>query len=1386
MRQPDYFERVRSEASLIWEDLEAKPELAGPWRQLFKQVQSPRHVLSELLQNADDAGATEAGVEVTGDEFIFSHNGEDFSEEQFRSLCRFGFSNKRTLHTIGFRGVGFKSTFSLGDEVRLFTPTLAVAFHQRRFTEPIWMEYLGTESGRTEIRVSVQKQQVLQELGKNLRDWSDSPASLLFFNNIRCLRILDREIRWESQGAGPIAGSEWMSVSSTPDKAYLLVRSSEDEFPEDALGEIKDERLTSEEVADLPPCRVEIVLGMEGRLFVVLPTGVLTQLPFACNAPFIQDPARMKIKDPSLSPTNGWLLKRAGELAADAMLAWVRNEALDVEDRCRAYGLLPDVNVDDSSLEGSCGAIVDEHFGARIGGKRFVLTETGSLQLAGKCMAVPRELLGVWSPAQISAGFNKDKLQVLSRFASQLDRTKLSNRGHIRTLGRPQILEVLRTTHPPRPRDWEHLLRLWEYVSGELIGVRSPNRDLRIVPARGKRVLFRASEVIRIGERRSLRGEDWEFLNPHFLAMDPAWTRFLAQQRQATETSEDEVLKRQVRLALSSLSTLGLGEASNVDRVISKVADAFLSLDPSPQVHDYARLTHIAAKLGASVPNNFQFMTQSGDLERGPLLADIDNDLDMFVVADWYKKNVLNDAYSNLGETCTQEEWRHWLRSSGSRLRTFILLSQTRSRLSGRERLRERLRHLGLRGEPQFHYRSDQFVVEDWNFPSSHWDHWKSLAGDNEGFWAALLRRILQQPTSFWSGATSARAIHLASNGHERAVTTETLTPEWIIRFRELPCFRDTWGQFRQPAEIFRRTPETEPFLGVEPFVEPELDTEATRPLLNLLGIRDKPTGPERLLERLQALTYSQPPLVPEIQKWCRSLDQLFDRCSTEEIQSIRQAFAGNKLILTEQEDWAATEEVFLNTDADGIPGTVLIHPSVRELSLWRKVGVSERPTADQAIEWLKGFPSGQRVVARDARRARSLMSGYAARIWRECEHWLNLQDEWVPVDELAYCVTAESRSVWSHLFPEVKAKTADFLPLLPGTCQDQPFSAFPTLKSVIEERIHGQSGLPIPQQKPWIAALGDGLNRIILDDPEQTERIRALAQRLALTRWQVAAGLKSVPYINGTPAGTPWNIDVHWGDDLLYVENSSTAKMARVVPQEIARTFNRTEITDAIKLCYERSPDFIDEYLESNFTLGPCREQEEHCDSEDQRDSVDKEDEESLEIEELPENHVDDGSQPGYDSDEPDKNEEGEPSPPRPPRPPGPTRPSLIERFAISCGFSMNGNGKFHHWDGRTLERTTGNTFPWQLKSGLGETLKYYWDREHCIERGPLQIDAEVWQLCQQHPALYSLVLNDTNNAPVEIKGSQLVEMTQQETLILYPAAYRLEYRGEKLLQDL
>ncbi|TIW34634.1 MAG: ATPase, partial [Mesorhizobium sp.] len=177
------------------------------------------------------AGASEAHVSIENDRFVFEHNGEDFIEAHFASICRFGYSNKRALHTIGFRGIGFKSTFSLGDRVELCTPTLAVAFERTRFTEPQWIERAQPTAGSTRVEVAIANSLLRREVEKNLDEWLKSPVSLLFFKTIRRLQIGDKAVHWQSVGPGPVAESEWMALDEKADDPFLLVRSAEEAFP---------------------------------------------------------------------------------------------------------------------------------------------------------------------------------------------------------------------------------------------------------------------------------------------------------------------------------------------------------------------------------------------------------------------------------------------------------------------------------------------------------------------------------------------------------------------------------------------------------------------------------------------------------------------------------------------------------------------------------------------------------------------------------------------------------------------------------------------------------------------------------------------------------------------------------------------------------------------------------------------------------------------------------------------------------------------------------------------------------------------------------------------------------------------------------------------------
>jgi len=1383
----------------MWDQLDADSHLAGPWHQLFRQVQSPRHVLSELLQNADDAGATEAAVSLQGDEFVFSHNGEDFEAEHFASLCRFGYSNKRALHTIGFRGVGFKSTFSLGGEVRLFTPTLSVAFRKRRFTEPVWLES-SHNSGRTEVRVPITDSHRKIELEKNLEEWFRSPASLLFFRCIRSLRIGEREVRWEPRGAGPVEDSEWMGLTTEPDKSYLLIRSEGEEFPEDALEEIRSERMLSmEEDMAFPPCRVEIVLGLEGRLFVILPTGVKTELPFACNAPFVQDPARLKIKDPETSPTNRWLLERLGKLAAGAMHGWLKRNDLPLEDRCDAYDLFPDVNREEPSIEGSCSAIVELAFESALEGQRFLLTEDKQLANWGETVAVPETVLDVWSTDQVKAFFLDAAQSILCRQIGGVARKKLIHWGCVEEREKSSILESLVSKHLPKPAS-RKLLILWEYLSSDISGYyfRQRRKDLRIFPVRGKEVLYSATELVRLGEDRLLKSQDdWEFLAPYLLVIDQNWPRFLTKQRREAEERGDQELEKRVASASAVLTALGHDQASDMSLVIGQVSKKFFSQEDC-SLEDCVRLAQLAATFGASAPDDFQFVTHDG--YRRPvsqqILADLSHDLDTFVEEDWYEEHVLADQYSSNFTSCSKPEWESWISTGRSKLLTFPPLMQGNNQVWGRERLAGVLKGRGLKGELYWPYVTSNFILSDWDFDSAQWKHWEKLAEEeeDESFWGRVLERVIKQSKDFWSKALFVKALQVATTGTRQQVTQEQLLPAWILKFRNLPCLQDTRGNYHQPAELLRRTSETESLLEVEPFVRSDLDNEAIRPLLVQLGVRDTPTGPERLLERLGTLALIENPPVYEVEKWYHRLDQMVTKCSSDELQEIKTAFETKKIILTEDKQWARAGEVFIARDDEDVPGAAVVFPGVRHLALWHKVGVEDRPTVELAINWLKSIPTGHVLSTDELRRVRSLLPRHPERIWNECEHWLNLEGEWTPISKLAYALTMQSLVAWKHLFTETKQKTADLQKLTTEICQQHPFSALPTLANSIEQRfVETLFSLPPVQHKAWLAALGLGLRRVLLENEIDTNRVRALAERLARTKWQIATGLVTIPYIGGTPAGTPRRIDVLWKESLLYVEDRSTARMAKNIAQELGRVFDRSEVVDAIKLCYDRSLEFVMEYLEENFRLSEeVQELESETDqglgereasqspgdtgvdgqlAEPDQDEATEQNSEGLspESQEALAEAADEEPDTQDDvSDEPTTTRTHQPKPPK---------LSLIERFASARGFSKDGEDRYYHSDGRSISKANGMRFPWEMYSASGDLLKCYWPKDHCIQEEPLQLAAEIWSLCEKSPGKYSLVLADAAGAPVEVSGGRLKEMCDRGELTLHPATYRLVY---------
>jgi hypothetical protein len=69
----------------------------------------------------------------------------------------------------------------------------------------------------------------------------------------------------------------------------------------------------------------------------------------------------------------------------------------------------------------------------------------------------------------------------------------------------------------------------------------------------------------------------------------------------------------------------------------------------------------------------------------------------------------------------------------------------------------------------------------------------------------------------------------------------------------------------------------------------------------------------------------------------------------------------------------------------------------------------------------------------------------------------------------------------------------------------------------------------------------------------------------------------------------------------------------------------------------------------------------------------------------------------------------------------------------------------------------------------------RYYWAKDHCLERAPLQLDADIWGLIDSHPDRYALILEGPDGGAVAVGGQELQDLLRQDALRIYPASYRL-----------
>ena len=954
------------------------------------------------------------------------------------------------------------------------------------------------------------------------------------------------------------------------------------------------------------------------------------------------------------------------------------------------------------------------------------------------------------------------------------------------------------------------------------------------------------------GRQAAIEPKDLEFVSGLINLIDPDWIEFL--RVTAKEQEADESAYRggsTIADCLAILKGVGLDTPSSTERILS-LADASIE-QTYVGFEDRKRIAHIYAATETSVPPDYTYFVQDQSLvlARNGVLIDPDGILEEVLPEATLQTTLIHESYSQASESCSTSQWQAWSLSSKSRLATLPPFQNKNADFQTKQGLEEFLTSRNTSNPTEYQYKGRaSYRLRDKIFPSSLVSHFDEMLTDDPVAWASFIALLLKGDPSQWSPSLTSPVYEVSANGNDRRAKCAPVPCEWTEQLSQRACLLDTMNRPCVPGDLLVRTPQTEPLMGVEPFVKADFDTPKNRPLLEAIGCRLTPAGPEKLLGRIKALSQMEQPPIHELAKWYEAIDKVVARSSASEIVTLQEEFKQHSLIYTQSNEWAKVDEVFRFIDQDGIPDSPTIHPAISELMMWPRIGVADRPSPELVIEWLKTLPKEKRIDAKTRRRVKGCLQTFPDKIWNECGHWLSLDDRWLPIDDFKFRSTRDRTFRTSDLFPNVQAKTADLRNLNESDRSNPYFAALPDIGQHLELRLTKKiSSVARDSSRTWFKKLGSCLSRVAIPDDDMKEKtIRSEAIRLSESVWRSMKSLQVTPYLDGEPAGQPFDADVVWNDQDLFVKDQSLVAVYKNLVDELSRPFGSQLVTDAIRACADRSDQFIEEYVNHHFDIAevaapkPEIEQSkttaqaamEHPsgqlssgkmpnapnsgslrndskpEAETADTSADRLSDRSGTSLDTPDNNqppINSGAQrqsdetglraddaqvrekinstPSADFEIEDEFQELVPGKPAAaPAPKKPAKAPLIGRFAEAKGFKWIVENQLAKNSSGEQLKRSAGLFRWQISRAEGTVVSRLWLAPQSLTVG-VELPAEIWNVLKQSPSDCTFVFEDNRGSPLSLSGEQILQEFETGNIKLFPATYRIRQIGELVIAE-
>jgi hypothetical protein len=296
-------------------------------RELVEDLYHDRaHFLFELLQNAEDAGATEVWFYLQPDRLIFEHDGRPFDEPDVWGITNIGKGTKRIQDDkIGRFGIGFKAVFAYSETPHIWSPTLSF-----KITELVLPWELPPVNGldkrtRFEFPFNNLKKPAeiaYKEVEKGLSELPE--ITLLFLSHLK-------SVNWQIDG-GVIRTI--VRTQHSQNHFEILIKQSDGKskpsshflkFDRPVQGLEKQKAAVAFELAFLEKCQnfdvnkplaeqMKIISAYPGQVAVFFPAQKeVSRLRFHIHAPYVTPPCRSIVTD---TPANLPLFDQLADLAA--------------------------------------------------------------------------------------------------------------------------------------------------------------------------------------------------------------------------------------------------------------------------------------------------------------------------------------------------------------------------------------------------------------------------------------------------------------------------------------------------------------------------------------------------------------------------------------------------------------------------------------------------------------------------------------------------------------------------------------------------------------------------------------------------------------------------------------------------------------------------------------------------------------------------------------------------------------------------------------------------------------------------------------------------------------------------------------------------------------